>query len=374
MLRLHRFTGTIGITALLVAGSVHAQVEPVHERDRVHATLTTAEVSAHTDRIHALARDGDTAALAAFLTEIESDRDLPDVARTALLHQGLVTAGGLPPEPALRPLLERHAATGEAVRAWHEDEGHRIDIAMFDTAAAARFALREWRRHDAGVQAQTRLDRGTLSLAAIFGPEAAAGAAQRAGYTDAITRAPDAQLARLRGEIHSALHAGWPVERIALAAAVRLGDRDLAATLLQHGRAGQIARMLPELAKAFPSTDAAVLLTGATRRDAIASAAIARLGALAPHEPQARNWLVAHLGHRAHGAAAAHALALSADADTVAQLGRRLREDPVPLAQSRAALSLHLSGRPDAHSLLADFAADPAAPARLQRQIGEWLR
>ncbi len=358
---MRRALSTILLLVFATAGAA-AEIGGVHSRARIEQALTGAPATIHAEAVVRHGRERDTRALLATLERIESDAGIDETVRTVLIQDALVAFAATPPTPSARAVLQAHAADPRTLRVWHEDEGHRVAITAYDTGAAARYALREWRR------TETRVE----TLAALAGGRWRADhSSVPAGVADAFAVAPATQLAAARNELVSGLAAGIELERPALTAAQRIGDLALARQVIEHGRAAIVVHELGGVAGAFPDQDAFMLMTHASARADIGAAGVALIGRLSATLPAARGWLFERLGDPRLGAAAA--AALSHDAGAIGDLQARLTAAD-PLTRNRAALALHLNGSGLAHDALARALDDPAVPVELRRNIATWLR
>ena len=350
------------LSAALAAAAAAASDGDAQERSRIQHALAAPTASQYAREISSSGQERDASALLASLVRIEQDPDLESTARTVLLHDALVALAGTPPDPDALPILRRHADAPRVVRAWHEDEGHRVAIDAYDTGAAARYAMREWRR------AETR----EATLAALEQHSWRADASDMvSGIEDAFAAAPVAHVAAARSEIIAGLEAGLPLEVVALTAALRNSDSDLAARVVDHGRAHVVLHALGDIASGFPAQDAFMLMTLASEREDIGAAAVAQAGRWSPSLPAARGWLLARLGDPRLGTAAAHSLsrdpgAISALEDLLAAAGA--------LTRNRAALALYLNGSGSARDALSHALERESLPDDLRGNISIWLR
>jgi hypothetical protein len=348
--------------ALAAPAAVAGDAGDAQEHSRIQHAITTPTASRYALDISSSGQRRDAGALLTSLEFIEQDPDLESTARTVLVHDALVALAGTPPDPDALPTLRRHAAAPRVVWAWHEDEGHRVAIDLYDTGAAARYAMREWRR------AETR----DATLAALEQHTWRADASDMvSGIEDAFAAAPVAQVAAARSEIIAALEAGLPLEVVALTAALRNSDSDLAARVVDHGRAHVVLHALDDIASGFPAQDAFMLMTLASEREDIGAAAVAQARRWSPSLPAARGWLLARLGDPRLGAAAAHAL--SRDPGAISAL-EDLLAAAAALTRNRAALALYLNGSGSARDALFHALERESLPDDLRGNISTWLR
>lgn len=348
--------------ALANPAAAAVEVGDAQERSRIQHALTTPKASLYARQISSSGQERDSSALLASLELIEQDTELDATARTVLLHDALIALAAAPPDPDALQALRRHAAAPRVVRAWHEDEGHRVAIDAYDTGAAARYAMREWRRSEVRDATLAALDQNRWRAEASD---------MVSGIEDAFAAAPVAHLAAARSEIIAGLEDGLPLEGAALIVALRNNDTDLADRVIGHGRAHTIVHALDDIAVSFPAQDAFMLMIRASERQDIGAAAIVQVGRLSPSLPAARAWLLAQLGDPRHGAAAAHALSL--DPGAITALEDRLTGADAP-TRNRAALALYLNGSGSARAALARELERESLPDDLHRNIATWLR
>ncbi len=315
-----------------------------------------------------VAADERTQALASHIEALEHNQVLTDTARIQQMYDALIAIADFTPDPLVAPLLERHAAAGYRLPGFRTDEGHRTAIMTHDTAAAAKFALQQWERQRGRVHAAHALSDQTGAL------DYDVSEGMLAGYAQGFAAARDADLAVARDGLADALNAGRPVEPLALILVERLTDRGLATLLLERGRTDIVVHMLPRIAKAFPADDALPILIAGTTRSELASALVARIGKLSGKSHAAHAWLLDQFGDERLGTSAAAALAQTEDPVAIAAMADKLHAAGKPLARSRAALGLKLSGTRAARDALQKFVDDPESPAALRAQVSDWLR
>lgn len=358
--------GLVASAALIVSVSV-ADGEPVYADASLDRALAAPAATTLARRIEAATAGENGAAL---LEALDGSAQLSDPARTMLTFNALLGLSVVDALPTAREVVEAHAADGASLLRWQDDEGRRVAVRAYDTGAAARFTLRVWNSAAARERASAEIASGTLLLTKsthIDGADAVA-------YSEALQRAAIADLVRARPAIVAALDRGVTVEAMALVLVERLQDAELAARLLVRGASGFVVRHLDAITNALAPDEAFRLLADASTRPDIASAVVARIGAIADRVPEARAWLYARLGDPTLGASAAAALARGADADVIADLAHIMRHDDVLLARMRAALALKLADTPQAKAALVAFAEEPGVPDALRRLVVQWLR
>lgn len=331
-----------------------------------------ADRLAATHALNELAEAGNTRAYVTQLESLTRDRSHPESVRTILLHDGLLTLADMPPVAEIETWLHAQSLQDRNLRTTITDEGHTLEMPVYDVGAAARFALGGWTRQRAYTHATEHLRAGSFDIGATFA--SGGNLAQREGYARAFVAATDEQLTAARDVIVGALNSGQPVESLALTVAVRLQDRGLAGALVERGHGRTLLTMLRPLADAFPAHDAFVFIESASRRTDIGSAAIAEMGRLAEDLPDARTWLVRQLGDSTTGSAAALALARNSDPALITDLENVLSKGRDDLRRSRAALALQLNGTPAARAALQRYAGGADPDDALQTEVRRWLR
>lgn len=363
-------TGTPGLLlALLLAAIPPAGAESgtVWSRAETAAQARAAENSALADRLERSLATGDSRAVADTVRTIETAPDIHPLAREALLNEAALRLAAQAPAPATRALLERLAQRPPQTYTWLEEEGHhRVAVPVFHTGAAARWALREWRRDEALRTAEAALAAGRLDPTA-FSAESEA----RQGLADALRRAPTTQLHALRESLLQALRSGEPLEEPALVVAARLADSGLFIALLRHGEPARSLDALPLITDSLPPQEAFALLRAiAGEHPYHASAALQTMAGLANAEPRVLPHLLELLGTAEHGASAAAALASLHDPRVIAALDKLLLPGASPARLKHAVLALRLDGSPAARRALDRLAADPRLDSRLRKELG----
>lgn len=359
------------LLACLVPFAVTAATSPLvatnAELARSAATPRYGQMAARTAR---LIQDADTAGLAAHLHQLNADPDLDRPARERLLRETVLALSGLEPTPALSDAVS--GLTAFQARTWiaTEEHGHAERYPAYDVAAAAKFVQQRWQENHTRETATRGIRAGDT---AVIDAYVGGSRAVRRGLEEAFSAATPAQLATFSGALAHRLSAGQPVAGLAAAAAAAGVDRRLWETVLREAPPGPALWAIARFDAGAWGGQAVAVLTGATRRDEIASAALLKLGPLAGSDPAAARVLFEALDGP-HGASAAAALARGADAGIVDQLAGLLREPADEPAQRRALLALRLADDSRAREHLAAFARRPDAPPALVAEVPAWLR
>ena len=321
-------------------------------------------------KTEALIAAGDAGALGRHLALVKTDPDLAEPARERLLRRSLLGLAELKPDAATRREVEALRHYPGATRVWREEHGHAEPMILYDVGAAARFALQRWTESDAREQAAGALAaRKPVPLEAY----ARGDPPSRQGIAEAFARADRAALEGQRDDLLAALAEGMDVGALAVEAAATLGDPALYEAVFVHGGDHDAVMAVQRLAGSPAGPAPVPLLLAATARPACASAALLALGRRASSDPAAAGALFAQLGGES-GASAAAALARAEDPAIVARLAALLASTSDERTRRHALLGLRLSPGQAAAGHLRDFAADPATPPALRREVPAWLR
>ncbi len=337
--------------------------------------VTSPAIVAIDSQLAGLAAEGRTGELAARLDVIARDRTLDLVAQEWLLDRGLHRLASLPPAPAAQAIVTGFTARAPIVYARVDpDLGDRA-VPYYDTGATARFVLRSWRRAAARNQAAADLQSGRDAVVARFAALPAAGDSEpeRSGIIDAFNAAKLASLAAQRAAIVAALTAGERIDEPAMITARRTSDAELMGLVLGQVDAPVALAATGAIRQAFDGQTALELLSGASRRADIASAAMLEIGRLARNDGEARDFLFDALDDPDLGPSAAAALAAIGDAGVTAELGRRLRTGRSETALRMLVLALKLDSGHAAREELRRFAATGKGSPQLQQEVRHWL-
>ena len=353
------------------AASAARVVDPASARQ----AITNSAIAAVDAELSALAANGRATDLAARLDLIAHDRAITDVAQEWLLDRGLHALARLEPTPRARETVLRLVSRTPVVYTRVDpDHGDRA-TPLYDTAATARFVLRNWDRNAARIAAEADLAAGRAAVVERFAGRAGHGGqdAVRAGIADAFGTAAPAVLSAQRPAIVEALTAGRPVDELALIAAERLADAELFD--LTFGLADEPVALaaVPAVARALDSQTAFGRLSIASRRADIASAAVLEIGRLAKVDASARQFLFDALESRDVGPSAAAALAALDDPAVAPELGRRLAKTRSEDSRRLIVLALRLDASAAAQEELRRFAASKQGSAEVQKETRQWL-
>jgi hypothetical protein len=196
---------------------------------------------------------------------------------------------------------------------------------------------------------------------------------QRQGIVEAIELAPLAQLSAQRNAAAAAMSSGMRVDEVALLLARRLADVELASLVIGHADARVALDALRLLPGVLDSQSAFRLLTEASRRADIASAAMLAIGPFARQDAIARSFLIERIDDPELGASAATALSSIDDPAIAAEIGRRLRTTSSDIARRHFVLALQLDGGSAARDELGRFVAARQGSAQLRSEVRQWL-
>ena len=364
--------GSTGILALLLIGSASALAAGslVLERGAALAAASGHRVDAVLADIGAAAKAGSGSRLVSVAGAITSSRDLHPAARDRLLRELALALARTAPGAESRDLVEQLARHRPGVRVWLREGRHRIDVPLFDVAAAARYTRRRWEEAAALHDALLAFQAADLTILERF---ATGDEAFRNGAIAALDDVADHRLPVWRDPILAALRNGARVGALALPIVLRSADVELAEALLRHGDAALLVQALPRIGAAMPESRKLELLQSALARPELASAARFEIGQLAAREGQALQLLFDSLDDPVTGGSAAAALARLDDPEVARRLGRRLEGGGSGLAERRALLALRLSGTPAARESLRQFTRSDKVSQDLKTEAAAWL-
>jgi hypothetical protein len=370
--------GTVRFIALALAlglageaASAARVVDPASARQ----AISNSAIVAVDAEISALAAHGRATDLAARLDLIAHDRTITDVAQEWLLDRGLHALARLEPTPRSREtVLRLHSRTPIVYTQIDPDHGDRA-APLYDTAATARFVLRNWDRNAARKAAEADLAAGRAAVVERFAGRAGHDDqdAVRTGIADAFRTAAPAVLPAQRAAIVEALTAGRRVDELALIVAERLADAALFDLIFGLADEPVALAAVPAVARALDAQTALGRLSIASRRADIASAAVHQIGQLAKVEASARQFLFDSLESRDVGPSAAAALAALDDPTVAPELGRRLARTRSEDSRRLIVLALRLDASAAAQEELRRFTASKQGSAELQKETRQWL-
>ncbi|MGH8496390.1 MAG: hypothetical protein ACREVN_09675 [Gammaproteobacteria bacterium] len=356
------------VLGLLLCAS--AAADPVLEPGAARAAASGAQVDEILTRIGQAADQGSATALVD-LAGVIAARDLHPAARDRVLRELAMALARVRPDAATRALIDELAQRPPGVRVWLREGHHRIDVLLYDVAAAARYTSRRWTEAAARREAHAAMEIRDATLVERF---AAGDAAFRKGVVAALDGVHDDALLAFRDPVIMALRAGADVGALALPVTLRLEDPELAAALLLHGDATLLVHALPRIAMALGAADALTIYESALARDDIASAVMFEIGRLAAKDGRAVDVLFEFLDDPDVGGSAAAALARLDDPHIALDLGRRLEGGGSGLPERRALLALRLSDTDAARDALDRFMRSSTASAELQHEAALWTR
>ena len=313
---------------------------------------------------------GDLQALTRHLTYLKAAPEIATAAREKLLYDTVMGMAALKPDDSARRAIGELTRYPSETLVWRQEHGHREARRAYDVAAAARFTERRWSETAARDKALRLLAAG--DPAALTGYPAAP-PSDRRGITEAFAEADLRHLAGQRDTLASQLEDGKPVGELALITATRLKDPTLMRELLRKadGAIAVAAVGALNVDDRFPQAED--LLLDALERPATASAAMLALGRRAPQDARIEQKLLDRFGSE-DGASAAAALARQADERLLDRIDRILTTADDERRQRHALLALRLSDSERAARHLRAYAADPATPDALRREVPIWLR
>ena len=370
--------GNVGIVALALAlglGGQAAHAARIVDPASARQAIAFPAVKAQDAELAAFAARKDAAALAARLEVIARDRTLTDVAQEWLLDRGLHALARLAPTREARASVVRLAARRPTVYTRVDpDHGERA-TPLYDAGATAHFVLRNWDRNAAREPAKAELAAGAVAGVDRFASRSAAQSADpiSAGIADAFRRAPIAQLPGQRAAIVESLARGRRVDELALILAERLADRALFGLVFDNADEPVALAAVASVSRSLDAQSALEALALASRREAIASAAVLWIGQLARNDAAARQFLFDSVSARDIGPSAAAALAALHEPAITAEIGRRLAAAQSEDTRRLLVLALRLDASPIARAELERFAKTERGSAQLQKEVRQWL-
>ncbi len=366
------------------AGAQDTQAREVIDPASLRRALANPEVVAGAQRIDELSRLNDLPGLAEELRLALGDARLTEAGREWLVDRALHgLARGVPTAPA-RALVEHVSRRPPRVYTIADPEHARVEspteqanaaVPAIDPGATARFVLRQWARAESRDRALAALRSGENWPLDRFGAERSADRADpaRAGIVDAYGALTDGELANQRSLLITAVQHRPAAGELAAVAAERLHDADLMLAVVKYAQAPVALRAVQRARSALDPGAAFDVLSDATRRDDVASAAMLELGRLASQEPRAREFLLTSFDRATLAPSAAAALAALQEPGIAMQIGERLRSAKTEPQRRMLALALQLDGGSAARAELARFSESGAGTAQLRKEIREWL-
>lgn len=338
----------LALTGLLL-GTAQADTLVTHEA--IADALAAPDVAAWVERAPQASLEDNPARLAELARDLEQAR-MSELARAALLAEFVPLLRSAPATPDIQAVLREFAQYRNDFVLRH-DEGYNLTLPAFPVAAMAEAALRFQ-------------DGRRAAEAALAGPATTANPpadnpdpAWRAGVVAALTAA---DVDTLRPACATFVAGDWLG-----VCARRLKSPEFYRKLLSVDIRAAVPALAELRATLNPDT-ATALLKEAASKPALRSAAYYQLARL----PDGPEFLLAEFGKPEAGEAAAAALADNRSPAVLDGLTRRL-DDGSDLAQRQAVLALKLRGDTEARAVLKNVSRDPAKPARLRKEVRQWL-
>jgi len=370
--------GNVRIIALALAlglGGQAVQAARIVDPASARQAVAMPAVKAQDAELAALAAGNDATTLAARLEVIARDRTFTDVAQEWLLDRGLHALARIAPTREARASVARLAARRPTVYTRVDpDHGERA-TPLYDAGATARFVLRNWDRNAAREVARAELAAGATAAVDRFSSRGSIHGADpiRAGIADAFRTAPAGQLPAQRAAIVESLARGHRVDELALILAERLVDPELFGLVLASADEPVALAAVASVSRSLDAQSALDALSSASRREAIASAAVLEIGRLARNDAAARRFLFDSVSARDISPSAAAALAALHEPAVSAEIGRRLATAQSEESRRLLVLALRLDASPSARAELERFAKTGRGSAQLQKKVRQWL-
>lgn len=309
--------------------------------------------------------------LASELEKIRNRDDWTPVQRERVLYGFVMGVRGLPARRVPLSLLATLTDHDSQVLVAHPESRGALMLPRFDIAGAAAGSIEHAKRRMQVAELAGRLSEAPADFwsdAANGQPGALAPGVQ----TEIVSRVGKDTLSAGQVALVKAWRDDSRLTPAMVVTALRLADGVMAEAVLARETGVHALQLVKRLPEAFPDGEAAALLMEASRRPALASAAVMGLGRLAPRLPAARDWLVEQLDDAGHGASAAAALARLGEPAIIDKTARSLAPSKTEAGLRNRLLMLHLSATPAARRALSAFADDPAMPAGLRREVRQW--
>ena len=362
------YKAIIASLALVAAADAMAAVLIVDDR-AAHAAKLVA-VSDRVVSIHAMAKRNDSAGLVTSLKAIGSDRTMDPVLQDYMLETTILALSGTTPTSVARASVAEYQDRAVSSFVRMRDEHGNAVIPLYDLAAASRLTLRVWDTSDAKARVSAALRARQWTPAGLLKtPAEMSDSAWQEGTRQAFESVDRQLLIEQKAALLNARQDSDQFDALLLAMAVRLRDRDLYNIVIALANPRDALGAVHSVNEEFRSGEAAEILTVATARDEVASAAILELGKLASIDDAVRGWLLERLASPGDGGSAALALARISDNSILIDIESIIRSDAGELAKLRAALVLRLSHTEAAQALRQDLLTRKLSSERLREAL-----
>ena len=300
-------------------------------------TANLPESQARLEALFVLVRSGDLAMLEHSLNSVIVGGSLSQPTRDSILFNFTVGLADL--EHVDPKVIDRLREVKPMVFVSHEERA-TVGVPLFNIAGAAEGVFQHYQRLDAQADAKAAM---SVSPDAWNDAYLLASGSQRRGFTDALETASDDALSGILQNALQRLPTSPELTPAAGKAALLVGDGLALQQVVRFGTGADLPRILEAASHTLSSADTLALLEYAIAEASPvnASLAIAQLYSPLAGMPEANDLLLAQLADTDVGAAAALALATSANAETLERL-RHIAQQDDGLASARARIALDL--------------------------------
>lgn len=322
------------------------------------------------DALLGLAASGKQSELADAIDDLVEDKGLPARQREAMLYRFALGVRRLPPGDIPVGVLGELARYESTVMKSHPESRGAVTAPMYPVARVAQGSIR-FARYETQVTGLRRaLAESPVDFFHSLGRGKSSFDAQL--ISEAVQRSEPDALRGMRDPLIEAWRQRPALAPAAASLAIRLGDVELAARLIDEADAPSARRVLTSAAQSFDAASVMALIRAGARRPDLDSVAVLAAGDLIDVVPETRQWLYRILDDPRLGSSAATALARNGGAEAVAYAIESLHAG-MPLAgMKHRLLLLHLAGTPESRAFLQAFIEDPAMPASLRREVRQW--
>lgn len=289
---------------------------------------------------------GDMASLAdgnttvARLKSIELRNDWPLPAREAAIYQFTQTLRTLTRDAVAVEIMQYLQSYQSRTLVPHEDHSDAY-IPLFNIRGAAMGIENGWQRAEFAAEAFTLLQSSPLDLVSAFAQSSSQN--QLAGYLDALKQAELADLITIQASVVERIEDEPGLTQMLALTASITADSIAIRQLLINGSGAGLSQALEQINTQLEASDAATLLTTAIHEAPASNAALA-IAAWWPrlkHVATIRDLLIDQLADPQLGAAAALALSIQPDIQTIKLLQEAAGEDSNAARRAQMALEIN---------------------------------
>ncbi|NNE04288.1 MAG: hypothetical protein HKN15_01005, partial [Xanthomonadales bacterium] len=282
------------------------------ERENAWRLSSSAKTRAHEIELLQRVRAGDSGQTLASLQAVDQDPDLSAPARERLLFEFVNALRHEPPQAVDQRVMQYLAEYPSTVYVPHEDHPRTL-VPLFSIGTVTAGVVHGWTREESALRGSLLLARDARELVERY--VAATHTPEQRGLLDAMVTATPAQRDEAASVALEGLNETPALAELVGTAALLNEDALMMERLLTHARAEGLHRLLRESARRFEADlNAHLLFTALDQGEpGVASLAIAELAPALMGHAATLERLFVELSVPATGAAAALALAGSAD-------------------------------------------------------------